>query len=254
MPLYLDFNGWLTLAGGLTGGLWAINAFFIKQKPEPQWAYYGRYFFPIILAVLALRVCLFEPFRIPSGSMKPTVFEGEFILVKKYAYGIRLPLVGLKVIPWGGPKRGDILVFRYPPDTRYNFIKRLVGLPGDRISYKNKVLYVNGEPQSQTLNGRALDKDIVTGQVWRVNEADENLEELSHPIWVRSGQGFDLSEIVVPEGQYFMMGDNRDNSGDSRVWGFVPEALIIGKAVLVWMSWDSEKQSIRIGRIGTVIS
>lgn len=265
--VFLDFNGLLSIGAMVTGGLWALDAFLLKQRraviepnsgllSEPKWAHYARYFFPIFMTVLFLRVCLYEPYRIPSGSMKPTVFEGEFILVNKYRYGLRLPLTGTQVVPMSRPKRGDVMVFRYPPDTDMNFIKRVVGLPGDVIRYQDKVLYINDEPLSQTFISRELDKDTVSGQIWRVNQATEQIFESdrTHPIWIRSGQGFDMEEVTVPEGHYFTLGDNRDNSGDSRIWGFVPDQLIIGQAILVWMSWDTEKKRIRWSRIGEKIS
>ncbi|WP_396589194.1 signal peptidase I [Bermanella sp. R86510] len=184
-------------------------------------------FFPILLLVLVLRSFLVEPFQIPSGSMEPGLIKGDFIVVNKFAYGIRLPVLGTKIIEVDDPARGDIMVFIPPHDPRY-FIKRVIGLPGDHIRYEDKTLYVNGEQVPRELVG-VLDR----GRVAQFMERDYKVQVYRG--LPSRGEG----EWTVPEGHYFMMGDNRDNSGDSRFWGFVPDENIVGKAFAVWMHWES---------------
>jgi len=186
-------------------------------------------FFPILLLVLVLRSFLVEPFQIPSGSMEPGLIKGDFILVNKFAYGFRLPVLGTKVIEMDDPARGDIMVFIPPHDPRY-FIKRVIGLPGDQIRYENKELFVNGEKvPHQPIN-------LPMASSSRVLELSENDYTIQHYRGLPSkGDG----EWIVPEGHYFMLGDNRDNSGDSRFWGFVPDENIVGKAFAVWMHWEN---------------
>lgn len=254
----MDFALLLVIAVGLTGlGYAADLLFFRKQRQravsqylskgqrsaldadvieklekEPLWAEYSRSFFPVLTLVLVLRSFLVEPFQIPSGSMLPTLKIGDFILVNKFAYGLRLPVTNTRFVEVDEPKRGDVMVFRYPVDTRLNFIKRVVGLPGDRISYENKVLYINGEPAPQQFvaalpAGKPEHKLLL-----------ESLGEVEHQIYNSLTTGQNMREVVVPEGHYFMMGDNRDHSNDSRFWGFVSEDLIVGKAFAVWMHWE----------------
>lgn len=214
---------------------------------------YSRSFFPVLLIVFLLRSFLFEPFRIPSGSLEPTLLTGDFILVNKYDYGMRLPVVHQKLFGDGVPKRGDIIVFRWPPNPSVNFIKRVIGLPGDHISYVNKELYVNGEKQPQSFLQNTAATDENDGE-WQAAEKEENLLGVKHHIYVDPNKvSHDYQDIVVPAGMYFVMGDNRDDSADSRYWGFVPDKNIIGKAVLVWMSWDRHQSHIRWGRMGRLI-
>lgn len=210
-----------------------------KAGKEPTLVELSRSFFPIILIVLLVRSFVVEPFRIPSGSMMPTLLVGDFILVNKFAYGVRLPVLNSKIIDTGEPHRGDIIVFRYPENPRVDYIKRVIGVPGDHIAYRNKVLYVNGQQATQrylsTYIGEGGGK-VMTG----ARRLQENLLGVEHDILVMPGRnvfGGDF-EFVVPEGQYFAMGDNRDNSRDSRAWGTVPEKNLVGKAFLIWMSWD----------------
>ena len=220
------------------------------QKKMPLLIDYARGFFPVLLVVFVLRSFLYEPFRIPSGSLKPTLDIGDFILVNKYDYGIRLPVTHTKLFKTNEPKRGDIMVFRWPPNPSLNFIKRVIGVPGDTVSYIDRVLYVNGEKIPQTFVKSSVDKDE-SGTGWTVDLKQEDLLGVKHDIFQTPDKlNQDFHDIVVPEGMYFMMGDNRDDSADSRFWGFVPEENIVGRAVLVWMSWNSDAYNIRWNRIG----
>lgn len=254
-----DFSFFLVMATVLTGVIWGGYALLRRVRPdagpvkEPVIVEYARSFFPIVLIVLLLRSFLVEPFRIPSGSMMPTLLIGDFILVNKYAYGIRLPVLNTKIIEVGEPKRGDIMVFRFPKDPTVDYIKRVIGLPGDRIAYYNKQLYVNGEPIKQT--------DIAeyqgVGQGSAMTGArllSEDLEGVNHDILIREGQPSVQGEFTIPEGHYFVMGDNRDNSNDSRYWGTVPESHLVGKAFFIWMSWDWENGGIAFDRLGTILN
>lgn len=217
---------------------------------EPWYTEYSRSFFPVLLAVLVLRSFVAEPFRIPSGSMMPTLLVGDFILVNKFAYGLRLPVLNTKFLGTGTPDRGDVVVFRFPahPDTDY--IKRVVGLPGDRVSYYNKTVYVNGEPMVQELLGPY---EGAGGGEGRLLKLRERLGAVEHDILIMPGRPNVEGEYVVPAGHYFVLGDNRDNSNDSRFWGFVPEANLVGKAFMIWMNWDFGRGSMRLSRIGTLI-
>ena len=203
-----------------------------KLEKEPLWAEYSRSFFPVLLLVLVLRSFLVEPFQIPSGSMLPTLKIGDFILVNKFTYGIRLPVTNTRVLELNEPERGDSMVFRFPEDTRLNFIKRVVGLPGDRLRYENKVLYINGKPAPQQFVAA-----LPAGNPER-KLLKETLGDVEHEIYNSLEPGQNMREVVVPEGHYFVMGDNRDHSNDSRYWGFVSEELIVGKAFAVWMHWE----------------
>jgi signal peptidase I len=219
---------------------------------EPTWIEYCKSFFPVILAVLLLRSFLVEPFRIPSGSMMPTLLVGDFILVNKFAYGIRLPVLNTKIIDIGEPQRGDVVVFRYPKDPSVDYIKRVVGLPGDRIGYYNKMLHINGKPVAQVPAGVY----VGTGSGVSMSGAGERLEQLGdvqHRILVMPRTPGMEGEYVVPKNQYFVMGDNRDNSNDSRYWGTVPEQNLVGKAFRIWMNWDSANGGIEWDRIGRKI-
>ncbi len=217
---------------------------------EPVLIEYGKSFFPVLAIVLVLRSFLIEPFQIPSGSMIPTLEVGDFILVNKFAYGIRLPVVDTKVIDVSDPKRGDVMVFRYPSDPNINYIKRVVGLPGDVVSYSSdKRLSINGKSVPETLVGEE------PGSLGSAKLYQEKLGEAEHQIRKEMAR-YRVEpdrEWRVPEGHYFMMGDNRDNSNDSRYWqdaaipadlaGMVPDRNIVGKAFAVWMSWPDPKFS-----------
>jgi signal peptidase I len=219
----------------------------LRLNKEPLLVEYGKSFFPVLAIVLVLRSFLLEPFQIPSGSMKPTLEVGDFILVNKFAYGIRLPVIDTKIIEVGDPQRGDVMVFRYPSNPSINYIKRVVGLPGDRIAYTtDKRLLVNGQPVAETFLGeepRSLGRTLLY---------KEKLGEVEHMIRKQLNRNImPGNEWVVPQGHYFMMGDNRDDSNDSRywsdehipqeLWGMVPDRNIVGKAFAVWMSWPDPK-------------
>ncbi len=226
-----------------------------KEYKDPIIIEYSRSFFPILLLVLLLRSFLAEPFKIPSGSMKPTLLEGDFIVVNKFNYGLRLPIIGTKLVSIGKPKRGDIIVFHF--DNNIDLIKRIVGLPGDKILYEDKVLYINGKAASQKYLGKDIDFDI-SGQTWSVEHSIEEINEnVKHDIYKHLGVNhrvYEYNDVVVPDGHYFVIGDNRDNSVDSRFWGFVKDKDIIGRAFATWMSWDSNNKDIRWSRIGKVIN
>jgi signal peptidase I len=219
-------------------------------------AEYARSLFPVFLIVLIIRSFLFEPFKIPSGSMLPTLKIGDFIFVNKFSYGVRLPVFwDHKIIETGEPKRGDVAVFRYPVNPNVNFIKRVVGVPGDHISYINKRLYINGKELPKEFRGSVYEPDL-KGQInKKVEKYSTKINGISHDIYNfpwRPETSF--KDVVVPKGEYFMMGDDRDDSEDSRYWGFVPEKNLVGKASMVWWSWDSNKSRPRWGRIGNLIN
>jgi signal peptidase I len=217
---------------------------------------YSRSLFPVFLIVLIIRSFLFEPFKIPSGSMLPTLKIGDFIFVNKFSYGVRLPVFwNHKIIKTGEPKRGDVVVFRYPVNPNVNFIKRVVGVPGDHISYINKRLYVNGKELPKKFEGSVYEPDLKGDINQKVEKYSTNINGISHDLYNfpwRPETSF--KDIVVPKGEYFMMGDDRDDSEDSRYWGFVPEKNLVGRASMVWWSWDSNKSRPRWGRVGSLIN
>ncbi|MGH8852991.1 MAG: signal peptidase I [Telluria sp.] len=228
---------------------------------QPTWIEYSGSFFPVIALVFVLRSFLWEPFKIPSSSMVPTLLVGDFILVNKYAYGIRLPIINKKVIDIADPQRGDVMVFKYPKDMSQDYIKRVIGVPGDTITYENKRLTVNGKLVATTPLDDYLDDEHPVYH----KQFTENLGPVNHRILNTDGKrvidlgsvenfpkreacdySYDKFTCIVPPGNYFMMGDNRDNSADSRYWGFVPDKNIVGKAIVVWMNFGNPK---RIGGI-----
>lgn len=256
----VDFSLMLVVVGAVSGIIWAADQLFFARRRklaalsagtpaervrEPIAVEYARSFFPVIILVLVIRSFLFEPFRIPSDSMMPTLFDGDFIFVSKYSYGLRLPVANTLVFATGTPQRGDVIVFRLPPNPKINYIKRLVGLPGDRIRVdENNQLYVNDKPMPQTrgplYTGPKQDLWNYTG----VPTAFEQLDAKRHQIMFANGS-VKTGEWVVPAGHYFFMGDNRNNSKDSR-WldepdapGFVPEQNLVGKAVRIWLNLDT---------------
>lgn len=252
----IDFSLILVLATALCGIVWGLDAWFWRRRrvadeqgmvaKEPVLVEYARSFFPVLLIVLVVRSFLFEPFRIPSSSMVPTLLVGDFIFVNKYVYGLRLPVINQKIWEIGEPSRGDVVVFRLPADPSINYIKRLVGLPGDTVTYRNRRLYINGELVASEPAGRYQGKGQHGALLYH-----EKLGKVEHDILLMPGQRSLEGTFVVPEGHYFMMGDNRDNSRDSRYAGVgvVPDANIVGKAVRIWMNWAFPKMP-RWSRIG----
>ncbi len=219
---------------------------------EPLLVDYAKSFFPILLAVLVIRSFLFEPFRIPSGSMMPTLLVGDFILVNKFTYGLRLPVVNTKVVPIGEPDRGDVAVFRYPDQPEVDYIKRIVGLPGDTVRIDDQRLWINGEKVPLETTGRY--KGDANLKHAGLTTAIETLPDGGpHRILMDTDRRLGAAEWTVPEGQYFVMGDNRNHSNDSRFWGTVPESNLVGKAVMIWLHWNWQDGGFETGRIGRSI-
>jgi signal peptidase I len=260
----VNFALFLFLLLVLTGAVWLLDKAVLRRRRaaearEPWWVEYSISFFPVILAVFLLRSFLVEPFKIPSGSMIPTLQIGDFILVNKYTYGIRLPVVNVKVFEVNAPQRGDVMVFRYPVDPSLDYIKRVVGVPGDRIEYRDKQLTVNGKPVPR----RQLPDYQSRERLQYFPRYAESFDGAEHEIILekevpgyvervmdfRHAANCDYNSgavtCTVPPGHYFMMGDNRDNSSDSRVWGFVPDANIVGKAFFIWLNLNE------LGRFGS---
>jgi len=294
----LDFSAVLFGITAVTGVVWGVDLLILRRRrmaaaraagkdpatiPEPGTVDYARSFFPVALVVLVLRAFIFEPFRIPSDSMMPTLLDGDFIIVNKFSYGLRLPVVNRKVVSIGEPQRGDVVVFRYPLDPSVNYIKRLVGLPGDHVEVRNDRITINGKP---------VPFDVIQpyndGCYLNMQLAVEHLGEHVHqamvcpvPLDIRStppagcnrseSRGYfcgsadehpgqdsftELPPVIkdVPPGMYLMMGDNRDNSEDGRVWGFVPEDNLVGKATRIWFNWDLKRTGgPNWSRIGSAI-
>ena len=278
----IDFAAVLAALAALTGLVWGFDILFLKSKRKAQAdallasagndgaaraqaqvnaevilreshvVEYARSFFPVIFAVLILRSFLVEPFRIPSNSMMPTLLTGDFILVNKFAYGIRLPVLNAKVIDIGEPKRGDVFVFRFPKDPSIDYIKRVIGLPGDHVVYRNKELYINETHMNQVALG--LYTGVGSGIVMSgVAQLVEQLDDVKHDILIDPRKNYGDFDVRVPPGSYFAMGDNRDNSNDSRFWGTVPEANLVGKAFMIWMNFDSADSRVAWSRIGSSI-
>jgi len=248
----------LTMA---TGVLWLVDYFVFRKKrvpgaKEPWWVEYGASFFPVILIVFFLRSFLVEPFKIPSGSMIPTLLVGDFILVNKFNYGIRLPVINKKIVAMNSPLRGDVVVFRYPVDTSLDYIKRIVGLPGDKVAYQNKRLTINGQPVAVKRIEDYFDRE----RLFYTPRHTEQLGEVAHDILIEDEAPAFVPHVMqfpgrekciynsdgficdVPAGHYFAMGDNRDNSQDSRVWGFVPDENLVGKAFFIWFNFSDLKR------------
>ncbi len=264
--MIFDFSFYLFIAVVVTGCIWLIDKWFFAPRRneiiqtstqvhqgveisgkgnEPVIVEYSKSFFPVLLIVFLLRGFIVEPFRIPSGSMLPSLYIGDFILVNKFSYGIKLPVVNKTIIEFSSPERGDIVVFRYPRDPNLDYIKRVIGLPGDHIAYYNKVLYVNSEPVERDFVGQYKGP----GQT-SATEYIEKLQGANHAMLLLPARPNNLQgEYIVPEDMYFVMGDNRDNSNDSRVWGPVPRANLLGKAFMIWMHFSDEWHLDRIGNM-----
>lgn len=275
----MNFDLELVLVIGtlLTGGIWLLDRFVLEQgraqaahpgasssaqaaqtqaQPrtykEPWYVEYSKSFFPVLLIVLVLRAFVAEPFRIPSGSMMPTLLVGDFILVNKFAYDLRLPVLRTRLIETGDPERGDVAVFQYPENPSDDYIKRVIGLPGDRIGYYNKVLYVNGERAPQQPVGRY--QGVGSGaSMESALLLREKLGGVKHKILIEPNNPGVQAQYVVPPNSYFVMGDNRDNSNDSRFWGFVPDENLVGEAFMIWLNWDIAGGVFDFTRIGNQI-
>ncbi len=246
-----DFAALLVLLTFLSGIIWGVDALFFAagrrtsatdggDRTEPLIVDYARSLFPVFLIVMVLRSFIIEPFRIPSASMMPTLLRGDFILVNKYNYGIRLPVLNAKVFGSGEPQRGDVVVFRYPEDPAIPFIKRVVGVPGDHLQYKDKSLTINGVDVELKLKGI-----YQSGGVGRRQNGSyrlrERLDETDHDILINPLQPSSVEiDRKIPEGYYFVLGDNRDNSRDSRYWGLVPDENLVGRAFYIWMNWSND--------------
>lgn len=245
----------------LTGVIWLADKYWLRAKrpagvAEPWWVEYAISFFPVILLVFLLRSFVVEPFKIPSGSMIPTLHVGDFILVNRYTYGLRLPIVNKKIIEVNQPQRGDVMVFHFPEDPAVDYIKRVIGLPGDELVYRNKRLWINGVEQVLQRDG---DYNYVESEL-RFMHTERYVEDLggrkhavllnpempqvhlanvaNFPQYERCSYAENEIRCTVPAGHYFMMGDNRDNSKDSRYWGFVPDEMVVGKAFFIWMNFS----------------
>ena len=236
----------------ITGLIWLLDSLFWRKKraagsADPVLVEYSKSFFPVILVVFLIRSFIVEPFKIPSGSMMPTLLAGDFILVNKYIYGLRVPILNNTFLEIEHPRRGDVFVFHYPPDPSIDYIKRVVGLPGDKIAYRNKQLYINGQALEVSF---AEDYQYVASGLNMVNAKryQEQLGDKKHDILIEDNSMTIDGEVEVPPGHYFAMGDNRDNSKDSRVWGFVPERNLVGRAFFIWWNFDN------FGRIGNTIN
>jgi signal peptidase I len=262
---YMDFALIMFVLLILSGSIWLLDRYALsarraKGAAEPWWVEYAKSFFPVILIVFCIRSFLAEPFKIPSGSMIPTLQVGDFILVNKFIYGIRLPIINKKIIQIENPQRGDVMVFHYPENPSVDYIKRVVGLPGDVVEYRDKHLTINGVPQIQISVGEYNYVESGLNFV-HTDQYTETLGERRHALLLNPNmpsvhlnsvgefKGYEnclyTEEVMrckVPENSYFMMGDNRDNSRDSRYWGFVPDYQIVGKAFLVWMNFSELKR------------
>lgn len=256
----------------VSGIIWLLDILVLHKRrqasglgdaPDPWYVEYSKSFFPVILLVFVVRSFIVEPFKIPSGSMMPTLLAGDYILVNKFTYGLRVPVLNNVFYPVGAPKRGDVFVFHYPPDPSIDYIKRVIGLPGDQIQYRDKQLTINGKvinldfiaPYKYALNvndegGSAREVDVTAS---RLSEQLGNVKHdvLIHDImnqYMPGSPGYQLMQgetVTVPEGHFFAMGDNRDNSSDGRVWGFVPEENLVGRAFFIWFNFDQWR---RIGQ------
>lgn len=250
----MNFALILVVLSAVSGMIYLLDVLFWAKKRREDQApnriiEYARSFFPIFFTVLLLRSFLIEPFRIPSGSLEPTLLVGDFLAVNKFAYGLRLPVIEKKLVAIANPKLGDIAVFRWPPNPTYDYIKRVIGVGGDHILYHNKILTINGKEMKQTFVEYTIDES--SGKP--VAKYRENLNGIEHDIYRRPDVPAVDFDITVPKGQYFMLGDNRDDSADSRFWGYVSDEYLRGKAFLIWMSWSGKRDMLRWSRIGKFV-
>lgn len=256
----MNFTWWLLLALLATGAFWLGERVYrrvrgLQAHEVPGWVDTIRSLFPVILAVFLIRSFLVEPFKIPSGSMLPTLRVGDFILVNKFTYGLRVPIAGWELVDLGDPSRGDVIVFQYPKNESVDYIKRIVAGPGDEIVFRSQTLLVNGEPVAKEHLGPFVYER--RGQARHGNRYRETVAgaEDYQVLYTRNGNGGRAirEPYQVPEGEYFVMGDNRNNSNDSRYWGTVPEENILGRAFFIWWSWDGGEVRPRWERLGDTI-
>jgi len=273
----MNFALILFLLTTLTGVIWLLDRAVLAPRrkpeaPEPGWVEYSKSFFPVLLIVFLLRSFLAEPFKIPSSSMRPTLEVGDFILVNKFIYGLRVPIIEKKIVPIGDPRRGDVVVFRYPLNPSQDFIKRVIGVGGDVVEYRDKQVFVNGKPWPQSRDGtysyleglrfETVDRNVelTDGDAAKAHTIGISPQAAAvYPQNVRSFPGkenCDYNEhgfkCTVPAGHYWMMGDNRDNSDDSRYWGFVPDDHLRGRAFFIWFNWE-DISSLAFKRVGSGI-
>lgn len=254
-----NFPTTLTFLVIFTGVIALIDQLFFWKKRRLQQQQpsviveNSRSFFPVLLLVWIIRSFIIQPYHVPTGSLEPTIIAGDFIVVDQYSYGLHFPIMNKKFLNIGEPKEGDIALFYWPGHPETILIKRIVGVPGDHIVYKNKVLTINGIEATQKFTGTAYDVEPNREPI-PVNVMEEDLNGVKHKIYLQpfGGETKDF-DIIVPKDMYFAMGDNRDDSDDSRMWGYVPQQNLIGKGLVVWLSWDANKHRIRWHRIGTVI-
>ncbi|MDR0439866.1 MAG: signal peptidase I [Candidatus Accumulibacter sp.] len=248
----------------ISAAVWFADVLVFRKRrapgaKDPWWVEYGASFFPVILIVFVLRSFIVEPFKIPSGSMIPTLLVGDFILVNKFTYGIRLPIINKKIVEIGTPQRGEVMVFRSPEDPSIDYIKRVIGVPGDTVAYQNKQLTINGKPVEK----RRIDDYLHPERLYYSRQYVEKIDDAAYRVlndqdasaFIQATARFPYREnchynssgvtCTIPQGHYFMMGDNRDNSLDSRFWGFVPDENIVGKAFFIWLNFSD------FGRIGS---
>lgn len=268
-----NFELALTLTTLAAGVIWLLDKIFFEKKrlhvsasssgdkgkengskakepaKEPILVEYSKAFFPVLLIVLLLRSFVVEPFRIPSGSMLPTLRVGDFILVNKFTYGLRLPVLRTEFLSLGEPERGDVIVFKYPENPRIDYIKRVIGLPGDKVAYRDKKLTINGQPVEIDFIG-PYNQPTTRGGPGTFGVFAEYMPEVEHRILIHPLAPAMDFELTVDERHYFVMGDNRDDSRDSRYWGFVPEENLVGKAFFIWMHWDFGGGGLDLSRIG----
>lgn len=241
----------------LTGFIWLADIFIFARlrsgaPSRSGWVINAKALFPIFLIIFLIRAFALDQFRIPSGSDKPTLLVGDFIAANKYVYGLRLPITHTKFFSVDEPKIGDIVLLHLPSNETRDLIKRVIGGPGDRIEYVNKILFINGKKANQKYLGQAVDEGQF-GENVPVEMFEENLNGVKHKIYIRIDVPAQDFSLTVPPNSYFVMGDNRDASNDSRYWGFVPEKNLIGKAFAIWFSWDADAHKIRWDRMGTLI-
>lgn len=260
MNIFFDVPFILTSLVLISGIIALVDILFLAKKravhtKQPLVFEYARSFFPMLLLVWAIRSFLIQPYRVPTGSLEPTILPGDFIVVNQFAYGLKFPVLNTKFFKIGEPKRGDIALFRHPKNQKHPnmiLVKRVIGLPGDHVVYQDKVLTINGKQMVQTPIGMdlSMEGEFATPVQVRV----EQLDNIEHKIFIKPGRNeWEKIDVTVPAKSYFMMGDNRDGSSDSRSWGVMPEKNLIGKAFGIWMSWDSDVARVRWERIGKKI-